>query len=197
MSASTAGRLRRVIGTLPSERVALGSVIDALGASGLGFCLLLFGLTALIPGIAPVFGVALCAVSIGMTLGYDKPLLPGRMRQWQLDRGRLLAGLERLAPYVDRLERWLHLRRRSFPGGPGTRVIGLASLLNGVLIVLPIPFGNTAPAVAMIVLALGFIVGDGLAVAIGLAFTTLAFVLDVGLIFLGFTAVSALLTSLF
>ena len=62
---------------------------------------------------------------------------------------------------------------------------------------LPIPFGNTAPAAAMIVLALGFIVADELAVAVGLALTVLALVLDVGLVFLGFTAASRLLSDLF
>jgi hypothetical protein len=73
----------------------------------------------------------------------------------------------------------------------------LAGVVNDVLIVLPIPFGNTAPAVAVLVLALGLVAGDGLAVGAGLALTAVAAAIDIGLVTLGFAAVSGLFHSIF
>ncbi len=192
-----ADRLGRVADQLGSTRVTLGSAVDALGATGTGLCLLLFALAAQIPGIAPAFGAALGAVSLGLLLGHKEPYLPVRIRSWTLDHERLRSGLQRLAPAIGWLERWLQPRARGFLRGPATHVIGLAGLLNAVLIVLPIPFGNTAPAIATLILGLGLVVSDGLAVAAGLIATVVAFVLDAGLVVLGYTALLALIEGLF
>ena len=91
------------------------------------------------------------------------------------------------------------LRRRAAPWleGAGPRLAGLAGVVNGVLIVLPIPFGNTAPAIAVLVVALGLVAGDGLAVGAGLALTIVAAAIDIGLVTLGFAAVTGLFHSIF
>ena len=198
---STTDKLRRLMDKFSTSKVALGDVVDELGTAGTGLCLLLFSLTALIPGIAPVFGVALCAVALGMVLGHTQPYLPERLRRWKLDRDRLHGGMYRLAPAIGWLERWLHPRAKHLlprqQRGSGTRVAGLASLINGVLIVLPIPFGNTAPAIAMLILSLGMVVGDGIAVGVGLLATIIALVIDIGMIALGYTALVSLFQNLF
>jgi hypothetical protein len=192
-----AEKLGRLLDDLPGGPVALGTVVNALGSSGTGLLLLLFGLTALVPGIAPVFGVALCAVSLGLMLGWEEPYLPERIRRWTMDRERLRGGLQRLIPRIARLERWLQPRAAHLLHGPGLRMIGLASLINAILIVLPIPFGNTAPAIAMLVLSLGLVMGDGLAVGVGLGATFIALALDGALVGLGFAAVVGLVNSFF
>jgi hypothetical protein len=195
--AGTAEKLRRLMGRYNGGGVTLGAVVDDLGAAGLGLCLLLFGLTSLIPGVAPVFGLALCALAFGIVLGHVKPLLPERLRRWQMDRDRVDNGLRRLAPVIAWMERWLRPRMSHLLRGPGIRVVGVASLINGVLIVLPIPFGNTAPAIAMLILSLGMVVGDGIAVGVGLLATVVAMAVDVGMIALGYTAFTALIEHLF
>jgi hypothetical protein len=190
-------KVRALLDDLPDGTVTLGDVVDALGTASTGLCLLLFSLTALIPGIAPVFGVALCAISLGLVLGHGEPLLPARMRRWSLDRDRLRTGLDRLAPRFAWLEAWLHPRGGHLLRASGLRVAGLASLINGILIVLPIPFGNTAPAIAMLLLSLGLVTGDGIAVMAGLAATIIALLIDAALVGLGFAALASLVESLF
>lgn len=76
------------------------------------------------------------------------------------------------------------------------RLLGLACLSNGVLIVLPIPFGNTAPALAAILLALGLATGDGLIALAGLFLSVIAVAVGAGLILLGYEAFSSLLALL-
>jgi hypothetical protein len=186
-----AAGLRKLADGLPPGGATLGTVVDGLGASGTGMGLLLFSLGALIPGIAPVFGAALGAISIGLILGREEPYLPQRIRRWPLNSERLRSGLHRLAPRVEWLERWMHPRAGHWLSGSGLRSIGLASLINAILIVLPIPFGNTAPAVALILLSLGLVTGDGLAVAGGLAATVVALAIDAALVGFGFAAVAA------
>jgi len=197
---AAAGPLRRVrilLDRLPDRPVALADVVDTLGSAGTGLCLLMLSLATLLPGVAMIFGAALCAVSLGLILGHPEPLLPARMRRWHLDPQRLRTGLDRLAPRIGWLETWLQPRGDRLLGASGLRAIGLASLINGILIVLPIPFGNTAPAIAMLLLSLGLVTGDGFAVATGIAASVLALTIDVVLVDLGFAAVAGLVESLF
>jgi hypothetical protein len=91
----------------------------------------------------------------------------------------------------------LHPRGGHLLRASGLRVAGLASLINGILIVLPIPFGNTAPAIAMLLLSLGLVTGDGIAVMAGLAATIIALLIDAALVGLGFAALASLVESLF
>jgi hypothetical protein len=192
-----AEKLGRLLDNLPQGRVPLGAIVDALGSAGTGLCLLLFGLTALVPGIAPVFGVALCAISLGLVVGREEPYLPEFMRRWSMDSERLRAGLRRLIPRVARVETWLHPRATHLLHGAGLRLIGFASLINGILIVLPIPFGNTVPAIAMLVLALGLVTADGIAASLGIAATLIAIAIDTAFVGISFAAAASVVKSLF
>ena len=58
-----------------------------------------------------------------------------------------------------------------------------------VVIALPIPFGNTAPAVALLVFALGFIARDGAAIAAGLVLAAVAMAWTAFLVFAGASVV--------
>src|SRR4051812_5774608 len=190
-------RLEEALADAGGERISLGTIIDSLGPGGWGLSLLLFGAAGLIPGIAPVFGVALCLIALGMILGYGQPWLPERMRGWQTDRRGLDNGLRRLRPVVDRIERWLRPRGEAFLTDPMLRIIGVAALVNAVLVVLPVPFGNTAPAIATLILALGLTMRDGYAVLVGMALTALALLIDGLLLWTGYQAVTALFGWLF
>ena len=193
----TAAKLRRLLAQLPPGEVTLGDVIDAFSTAGIGLSLLLFSLLTLIPGIAPLFGVALCALAIGMVLGQSSPVMPRRLRGRHIDRDRLVDGIRRLNRPIAWMERLLRPRLPYLSQGTGMRLCGFASLLNGILIVLPIPFGNTAPAVAMLILSIGLVVGDGVAILLGLLATIVGLMIDIGMIAMGYSAFTALFTHFF
>jgi len=190
-------RLEDVLTQIRGDRVTVGTIVDSLGAGSWGLSLLLFGATGLIPGIAPVFGVALCLIAVSMIFGHAHPWLPERVRGWHADRRGLAKGLTRLKPLVAWLETWLRQRGEAFLSEPMQRVAGVAALVNAVLVVLPVPFGNTAPAIATLVLALGLTIGDGYAVLAGLVLTGAAVLIDAIFLWTGYQAVTALLTWLF
>jgi hypothetical protein len=191
----SAGALRALADGLPDSGATLGTVVDGLGSAGTGLGLLVFSLGALIPGVAPVFGVALCAIAAGLVLGREEPYLPQRIRRWPLNADHLRSGLHSLIPRVEWLEQWLRPRAGHWLSAASLRLIGLASLINAVLIVLPIPFGNTAPAIALMILSLGLVTRDGLAVVGGLVATVVAVAVDAALVGFGFAAAAAIVES--
>jgi hypothetical protein len=189
-------QLEAALAHFPGRRISLGTVVDSLGPGAWGLSFLLFGAMALIPGIAPLFGLALCTAALGLLLGHQRPWLPGRMRNWSADRHSLASGLARLRRRLKPVESGLRARSPHFLSAPMLRLAGIAALSNGWLILLPIPFGNALPALAVLVMALGLIARDGLALLAGLLATAVALVFDAALIWAGYRAVAALLQHL-
>lgn len=151
---------------------AVGDIIDRFGQSGFGFVILLLALPALIPIPGPfgfVFGSCLALVSLQVLAGSQKLWLPNRVRAYVIDGGRLSSGIMHAADWLRWTERWVSPRR-----GPEwvvrhlRPVVGLPVLILALIVAIPIPFGNIVPCLALMLLALGLIAEDGLALVAGL-----------------------------
>jgi hypothetical protein len=177
---------------LYGDSVSLGQVIDALGAGGTGVLLLLVGAVTLVPGIAPVFGFVLGAVALGLVTGRDAIQLPEFLRTKRIERARLDDGLRKLFPRLDWLESHLPRAREGALSMVTIRLAGAAALVNAVLVVLPIPFGNTAPAVASLILALGLIASNARTVLAGAGATVAALAIDAAFVAIAWEAVLGL-----
>jgi hypothetical protein len=65
--------------------------------------------------------------------------------------------------------------------------------LMGVLIALPIPFGNTLPGLSVILMGLGLAIGDGLAVLGALILAVLATGISIALVWAAWSGLTHLL----
>ncbi|OAH18524.1 hypothetical protein AX289_31485 [Methylorubrum populi] len=166
-----------VAGLLRQERVTVGELFDRLGPEGLGLALLLLTLPTLIPVPGPIgitFGALIALVAIQVMIGAGALWLPQVLRSRTLPSAILRGVIARALPWLARAEHWLHERRlASLTGRRARAVVALLLLPLAVAIILPIPFGNVGPALALIAFSLGFMARDGaailLAVILGLA----------------------------
>lgn len=163
---------------LRAEGVTVGAAFDRLGAEGLGLALLLLTLPTLLPIPGPIgmtFGTLIALVAVQMIVGGERVWLPDALRRRPVPAAILRKAIAAALPWFARAER--SLRERRLPRLVGRRaqaLLGLPILCLGLALVLPIPFGNVAPAVAVIVLALGLMARDGLAVLVALGLAALA-----------------------
>ncbi|MGN7294866.1 exopolysaccharide biosynthesis protein [Rhizobium sp. SAFR-030] len=169
-------------------RLSLGGLLALLGEQATALVLLVFAIPAIIPtpGIPAgmVFGTALALLSAQLVIGADRFWLPGRLSRIEVPQKLLSAMSVRLGPKLAWLETWLRPRWTGLTGRAAVRPLGLVVLLMGVLIALPIPFGNVLPGLSVFFIALGLAQRDGMAVAGGLVFGLLA-VAFTGFLFLG------------
>jgi hypothetical protein len=73
----------------------------------------------------------------------------------------------KLSPVLQRAERFLRPRLGMLLHPIPEQVVGAACLLLAVILLLPIPFGNIPPALAIAAFALGIVERDGLATLVG------------------------------
>ncbi|WP_157982051.1 exopolysaccharide biosynthesis protein [Oceanicella sp. SM1341] len=172
-------RLARLAGEVgPEGSVRVGAVIDGMGAAGVGLMLVVLGIPAMLPSpglpVGMLFGAAITLASVQLLFGARRVSLPEWLRRRALPQVMVRAMSGRAARALARVERLLRPRLRALTGPAARRLLSLVLLAMGVMILLPIPFGNQPPAVAVIVMGFGFAFRDGAAVAVGLVLSLLA-----------------------
>lgn len=186
MTAPIEQRLRAAAAALQGERVSMQTLVQAHGNEAQGALLLLMAAPCLlpVPGVGTVLGLGLVALALAMWRGQGANALPQRVatlampRPWAQRVLGLLANAYALAGRhaKARLGHLATAGRRSGMAG----VVGLMALI----VVLPIPFGNVLPALALMLIGLGLVFGDGVAVLLGWVVAGLATCLTSGLLLL-------------
>lgn len=170
--ASTA--LRRVAALLDAEqKTSIGALLDALGSAGMPLAVVLLALPSVLPvpilPSGPVTGAIVMVLAVEFGLGARRLRLPGPLRRVSVPRLALAAMFRRALPLVERLERLLRPGRlRWLTGAMARPLLGTAIFLLGLAVAVPVPFGNPPPGIALILLCLGLLARDGLAVLVGL-----------------------------
>lgn len=187
--------LRDLIKGITGPTVTLRELMDHIGEQGLllvcAVASLPFLIPVSIPGVSTVFGAAIILVSLAITLN-RMPWLPKKILDRQLDTKKLVPALEKGANVVSRLDRFLKPRLQTFTSGSAVnRLNGLAITFAGVLLMFPlgfVPFSNTLPGVAILLLSAGMLQRDGVVVLGGHLFNVITVIY---FIVLGYAAFSA------
>jgi len=190
--------LSRTLETIQGETVTLRDLMTAIGEQGLlvlcAIATLPFLIPVSIPGVSTVFGAAIVLLAAAITLN-RLPWLPKRILDRPLETAKLLPALHKGVKLVSRLDAWLRPRLPALTIGPMARFNGLILGFAGLLLMAPfglIPFSNTAPAVAILLLTMGMLQRDGLFVVLGYAGTVLTVVYFTVLIYGAWRAGGAL-----
>ena len=152
------------------DRISIGDLFAALGDRALGALMFVFAVPNVIPvppGVSTVLGAPLIFLAAQLMLGRS-PWLPKVITQRSLLRTDFATLMRRVLPWLTKAERFLRPRVTVLALPPMEYLIGLICLLLAVVLALPIPLGNTLPALAISALALGVLERDGHWVVAGL-----------------------------
>ena len=159
-------RLRLAADALTGKRVRLSHLAEVHGPATQGTLLVLLAAPCMlpVPGVGSVLGLGLAMLAWALWRGQLTEQLPPRVADlelpslWARRVLRLLAHFYGLAHRCTRT-RLVHLTDLR----PGSWMAAKAGLM-AVLIILPIPLGNVLPALALMLLGLGMVFRDGIAV---------------------------------
>jgi hypothetical protein len=188
VSAETILTVLRRLGQGPEhERATVGELVAKLDERAHALVLLLLAAPNLtpgpsMPGFSTIFGVPLCIVAFEMIMGRRALRMPRFLARISIPRRRIASFIVKLEPLLNRIERVLKPRRPSFGSPAATRGVGLACLLLAVLLSLPIPVFSLLPALALVIVALGLLARDGVAVICGLGLGLVACGILIGVV---------------
>ena len=168
-------RLSEILQTLAqdstAERITVGDLLRAMEGRALGALLLVFAFPNILPtppGLAGILGLPLIYLSSQLMLG-RLPWLPPFIANRSITRETFVNLVTRAIPWLARAERMLKQRLWLLVSPPAQRFLGAVCLILSLVLVLPIPFGNMLPSIAVCVLAMGLLERDGLWIVAGLA----------------------------
>jgi hypothetical protein len=178
------------------ERLAIADLRDAMGDRAFGALLFVFAapntLPVNAPGVSVVLGIPLLFLSLQLMLGFARPWLPRVVVASTVTRQRFARVMNVVVPWIRRAERLSQPRWPLLATGQAERLIGLVCAILSIVLILPVPFGNMGPGIAICVLAFALLEQDGKATVAGLATTLLALALAWGVILAILKAVSLL-----
>lgn len=167
------------------DRITIGQLLDALGDRAFGALMFVFAAPSILPvppGVSTILGTPLMFLSVQLMLGL-RPWLPSVVTRRSLTREDFQTLVRRLTPKLARAERLLRPRGRWLTRPPVENLLGLLCLVLAVILALPIPLGNTLPALAISLLALGLLERDGVWILAGIAASAVALSVISGVIY--------------
>lgn len=188
---SLKNKLESVMASVQTETVTVEAIMDLIGREGLLLlCMFLtvpFMVPVSIPGVSTVFG--LCIILIGAGLITNRhPWIPEALRKRAFPSAKLVVALEKGLIWVQRIEKVSRPRLLVLTRGRVMSMLnGLMLIAGGILLMAPfgfVPFSNTLPGLAVLLLALGMLQRDGWCVLLGYAVNGLT-VLYFGFLLLG------------
>ena len=166
-----AERLRAAAQALPDVPMSLQQLFRLHGSSGAGGLLVVLTVPCLlpVPGAGSLMSVGLLALAWMIWRYFPRVVMPRRVGRFMLPAPMARRALNALAWMYEQASRalrprmawWVQARHR----------VWLAPLvaLMAVVIFLPIPLGNIVPAIALLLIGLGWVFEDGLALLAGAA----------------------------
>jgi hypothetical protein len=169
----TSDLLREFARSLTSDRVSLAEIVAGLGDRGLGVLIAIFALPNILPSAVPFgnvpTGLPPLLFAIQLALGVDHLILPRFIARRTVGTHWLKALAPRVASVLSWFERLLTPRMEWVTGPRAERIIGIIAIALAMVSTLPIPFGHNLPALGLVLIGLGLIERDGLAILIGAA----------------------------
>jgi len=147
--------------TIADEIVTLGELVDRMARRGFGLLMIVLALPTMIPILPPgssaVIGLLYVILAIQMLIGLDQPWLPLRARRYRLSSRAVIALRHRGVPVLRRIERYSRPRPIFVDDRIVARAVALAVLVLGIVLFFPLPFLNTVPALAVLLLGIGIL----------------------------------------
>jgi hypothetical protein len=154
--------LEEVLAQAPADSFTLGWLTSLLHERSFGIVMLLLGLLATVPIGSTVPGLLLAAVAIQMIAGRGEPVFPHFIAAKRLPSRHLIRLGGRAIPMLRGLEKLVHPRwPAAFEGAK--RAVGVTVLLlTAILLLMPVPLSNIAPAMVIALISVAYIEEDGL-----------------------------------
>lgn len=170
------------------QKVSLGELLALFKNASFGMLLALIALPSALPLPAPgysiPFGLMIVLLAGQILWGRTTPWFPSFCLKPSFKLTPYVKGIDKIRRFIEFFERFIHPRFTGVFWGKN-RLLGLALLLCGLLMCIPIPGTNTIPALAVFIMGLSITERDGLMALVGLGLSLIGLTILVGLLLMG------------
>ena len=161
--------LKEIFNNAKGTHITFRDILNNLKDEALLFLIALTALPAAFPiptppGFTTIVGLPMCFLTIQLIFRRDHPWLPEWILKKEIQISTFHSVIEKLEPLMNKLTVLLRPRYKRFATKKMERIAGIVAFLCSISVTLPILFGNAVPSAAVLIIAMGFLYEDGLAV---------------------------------
>lgn len=154
--------LQELRDTAPPDRFSLDWLLDSLETRSFAIVILMLALVAMAPGVSIVAGLLIITLGVQMMAGRAAPAFPRRVAAYTMPTIYLSTSIRRVVPVLAHIERIVR-PRWAMPPQTTKRTVGLVVVLLSIAVVfVPIPLSNIAPAFVIALIAIAYLMEDGM-----------------------------------
>ncbi|MFZ4541286.1 MAG: exopolysaccharide biosynthesis protein [Rickettsiales bacterium] len=165
-------------GQFSGAKTTIGDLKDTLSARAYGILLMVLALPNLIPipapGLSTILGAPLVLVTFQLVLGLESPWFPKFIARRPIKVSHIKKICARISPWIRKLERVVRPRLFFLTSFPADRLVALTCFILSLMIMMPLPFGNAVPGLAICLFAIGILQRDGVMIIAGLLVTLIS-----------------------
>lgn len=175
---NTSELLQLIVVQNTNETISVEEIKNALHERGFGVLLAIAALPLCLPvpvppGYTTFFSIPLFIFSVQMMWGMQAPWVPKWLAEKRIQKERLEKLIEKGAPWLRKIESYLHPRLTYISVRAWERIIGIFAFIFSVSIALPIPLTNFPPGWGILIMSLGLLSKDGLTIIVGMIVGTI------------------------
>lgn len=174
LSEKTSFLLSKITSGNASKSIHLGYLIEQFKGRSFGGLLLILSILALLPIVSFIAGIIILLVGLQMLLGVTIPILPKFIMQQKVDKRNFESFVDKVLPWLVRSEKYIRPRWLFFAHTIGQRLLGCLIFMLALVSLMPLPFSNMPPSIALILISLGILERDGILISIGICISSLA-----------------------
>jgi hypothetical protein len=160
------------------REIHAGELLEAMGHRGFGFAYVLFGIlaAALPTGLCSLMALPIILFALQQLFGRARPSLPARFDNKRYSADALHAGIQRRRNWLVQLERFAKPRWKIMTHDIVYRFAALCCLVLALVILVPGPFTNIPPGVAIALFGFAMVERDGLLMLISFIAGVIGFI---------------------
>ncbi|MBN8530449.1 MAG: exopolysaccharide biosynthesis protein [Alphaproteobacteria bacterium] len=121
-----------------------------------------------VPGLSAMLGLPLLLLTFQMMLGHQQPWLPEKVLKRRIKTEHLRKAIAFILPYLRKVECVTAPRWKWMLNPPMDKLIAAVCVFLSLMIMLPVPFGNALPALAICFFSIAMMQRDGACVCLGM-----------------------------
>lgn len=187
--------LERAVCNGTADLITLGELKASMHERGFGVVMLVFSvpLGFIPPGVAILVSLPVMLFAIQMIMALDSPWMPQWLERKSVKRATLAKVIEKTAPGLRKLEKFIRPRLYFASSRTGEQIIGVFSLIFALSVTVPFPLTNLLPGIAVAIMSLGLISRDGVMILLGMVVGSIGTVIALGVLILGENLLSGIL----
>ena len=163
--------LQEFINSHQESEISIRSMTHYFGERAFGFLLLIFALICIvplpIPGIHMLLAIPLFYLSLQQTVGRHEVWFPEKVRDYKIPNKAFHEVGRKTIPWIKKIEKISKPRLEFLTRGGFFCFFGAVIFYITAFLSIPLPLTNLVPAMGIALMAIGFLIRDGLALLLG------------------------------